>query len=182
VVWKAGGGHLLPWSHVMWCAAQIESFLQPRFPAKSLNAGSLALAALGSRGRAQASLPIPVRKLQVRERFGAAVASYERQAVVQHTVAQGLARRIAALDLPACPHILEIGCGTGLLTREMAGFIDDATWIITDIAQPMLNATKQAVQLSGASRFVLMDGEYPDQALGAHIDFAGGFDLICSSM
>nr|WP_167671032.1 methyltransferase domain-containing protein [Allopusillimonas ginsengisoli] len=182
VVWKAGGGHLLPWDHTLWCAAQIESFLRWRFPAEGSDAGSLAADKPASRGHSQASLGTPVRKMQIRERFGAAAASYEQQAFVQHTVAQELARRIAALDIPARPHILEIGCGTGLLTREMAGFIDEATWVITDIAQPMLNATKQAVHLPGVSHYVLMDGEYPDQALSARIAGAAGFGLICSSM
>ena len=58
-----------------------------------------------------------------RARIGAAFAAardYDRHARVQHQVAQDLAARIAALPLPPQARVLELGCGTGFLTAELA--------------------------------------------------------------
>ncbi len=182
IVWKAGAGHLLPQEDVAWCAAHIDDFVRARF---CLGEG-------GRTGRAQDSaapaaepavLPGAVtQKSRIRDRFAAAAASYEQEAIVQRTAAQQLMQRIAALDFPARPRVLEIGCGTGLLTRKLAGFFDDAVWTITDIAEPMLAAARQSVRLPGECHYQVMDGEYPDPACSGSDGKPPSFDLICSSM
>lgn len=107
----------------------------------------------------------------------ASAQAYEAHAPVQSAVAEALAHRILAwpspAPRPARPSILELGCGTGLLTRALwrGGLHGD--WLITDIAAPMLERCREAVRLPGA-QYVLMDAERP--AVG------GGFDLIASSL
>ncbi len=78
----------------------------------------------------------------VAARFGAAARRYEDHAPVQRITAERLADDIALLPLPRHPRILEIGCGTGLLTRALARRIGPADWTVTDISPGMLAAAQ----------------------------------------
>lgn len=118
-----------------------------------------------------------VRPGGVAARFGAAAAHYDRHAGVQREVAARLAARIARLDLPVRPRILEIGCGTGLLTGMVDAHFPEADWTITDLSPAMLAQARSRLRPGRASRYQVMDGEHPALA-----DGPGRFDLICSSM
>jgi malonyl-CoA O-methyltransferase len=122
----------------------------------------------------------PGRKAAVAAAFGQAAADYESAAGLQHQVARGLAERVAALALPPRPHILEIGCGTGFLTRALDPRLEGAHWLVTDLAPPMVARCRAHLAETAAGparfRFAAMDGERP--ALAA----AAGFDLIVSSL
>ena len=107
--------------------------------------------------------------------FSAAAGSYETSADVQRAVAETLAGKTAALPLAAQPRVLEVGCGTGLLTRALARHLKGAAWTITDIAAPMIAQCERALAHDlPHARFLVMDGAAPALALG--------FDLIVSSM
>ncbi|WMD21136.1 dethiobiotin synthase [Achromobacter seleniivolatilans] len=112
---------------------------------------------------------------QVGARFGAAAGRYEDHAPIQRITAERLASDIAQLPLPPRPRILEIGCGTGLLTQALARQLGAADWTVTDIAPGMLAAAQRGPALPGTARYALLDGEQP-QAL------TGQYDLICSSL
>lgn len=115
------------------------------------------------------------RKARIAARFGAASPNYEAAAVLQKEAALRLARRVQALALPATPRVLEIGCGTGHLTRALAPALGGA-WTVTDIAPAMVEECARCCGTAGiAARFAVMDGEHPDLP-------AGGFDLIVSSL
>lgn len=105
--------------------------------------------------------------------FGSAH-DYAAHAHVQRTVAERLARRIAALDLARAPRILEIGCGTGFLTAAMAAHGIAGDWLVTDIAPPMVERCRLVVGEGGGRRFAVLDGE--NDPLG------GPYDLVCSSL
>ncbi|MBX7197912.1 MAG: methyltransferase domain-containing protein [Rhodospirillaceae bacterium] len=110
--------------------------------------------------------------------FSAAADTYDAGAEFQRMIAEKLASKIKALPLPAQPKLLEVGCGTGVLTRALADQIPatlKASWTITDIAAPMVARCERALgtALPGA-RFMVMDGTAPA--------LAPGFDVICSSM
>ena len=100
---------------------------------------------------------------------------YEAHAPVQHRVALGLARTIAALPLPERPRALEFGCGTGFLTRALLDAQIPANWLLTDLSPAMVERCRNATGDDPDRRFATLDGEYgtPD---------AGPFDLICSSL
>lgn len=111
---------------------------------------------------------------RVRHAFGHA-RDYEGKARVQREVAAKLAMRIAKLDLPASPRVLEIGCGTGFLTSAMreAGICGD--WLITDVAPEMVERCRERMGDAPGMTFEVLDGEY-----GALPE--GEFHLICSSL
>lgn len=113
-----------------------------------------------------------------RERIARAFAGardYDRHARVQREVAQALAARIAALDLPPRPRVLEIGCGTGFLTQALLDSGLQGEWLVTDIAPDMVARCRRRVGEAPGLRFAVLDGE-KDRPGG------GPFDLICSSL
>jgi len=109
-------------------------------------------------------------KERIAAAFSAHAAEYDRVASVQRQAAAHLAARLGAV---APRRILEIGCGTGLLSAHLAVLYPRAELVLTDIAPAML-ARAQA-RLGARASYRLMDGEHPDPALGA-------FDLIASSL
>ncbi len=111
-------------------------------------------------------------KATVAAAFGAAAATYDAAADLQRRVATRLADHIAARPLPGQPRVLEIGCGTGFLSRALTPRLPGAHWVITDIALPMVWECRR--NFSGDAAFLVMDGERPC--------LAGGFDLICTSL
>lgn len=112
------------------------------------------------------------RKSRVAAAFGAAAEGYEAAAGLQREVAEGLAARIAAFGVPPGPRILEIGCGTGFLSRALAGHCPGADWVVTDLSAAMVTACRSALPVP--ARFLVMDGERPA--------VAPGFDLVCASL
>jgi malonyl-CoA O-methyltransferase len=113
------------------------------------------------------------RKDRIGAAFGAAAEGYETHAEVQRTAAHVVADLAALLKAPAGARILEVGCGTGLLTREIRLRWPDADLVITDLAPAMVAQAARDPMLSGT--FLAMDGEEPW--------FAGEyFDLILSSL
>lgn len=112
------------------------------------------------------------RKVQIGAAFGAAAGHYEASASVQRIVAAHLADMAARERLPEDARILEIGCGTGLLTREIRARWPGSTLIATDLSPEMLEA---AGRDRAASQLIAMDGEAP-------VFDGAWFDLILSSL
>jgi malonyl-CoA O-methyltransferase len=99
---------------------------------------------------------------------------YDRNAPVQRQVAEALAERIAALDLPEKPDLLEIGCGTGFLARALRSRQIGGQWLLTDIAPAMLDRCRTALGPDPAISYAVVDGEAPQLP-------AQSFHLIVSS-
>lgn len=112
-------------------------------------------------------------KSRIAARFGAAAPEYEAHSQVQRQAAARLAERVMALALPASPRVLEIGCGTGHLTRALLPTIG-GDWLVSDIAPAMVQTCRNELGDCGA-RFAVMDGEAPALA-------PGRFDLIVASL
>lgn len=112
-------------------------------------------------------------KSRIAAAFERQAAAYDSVAAIQREAARHLARRIVA-RLPAPPRrILEIGCGTGLLSAELAAAYPQATLLLTDISPAMLDRAR--ARLGEKAEYRLMDGEHPE-------GLTGGFDLIASSL
>lgn len=120
-----------------------------------------------------------VRKQRISDAFGAAAAGYDDHAGPQRFAAElvaDLAQRQASAPAPDgadVARILEIGCGTGLLTRQVQARWPAAQLVVTDISPGMLAQAASQGLVGGT--FLTMDGEYPA--------FEGAwFDLILSSL
>lgn len=97
------------------------------------------------------------RKTRIAARFGAAVSRYADASEVQQRAAAELAQRVLALPLPPNPRVLEIGCGTGHLTRRLQSRLS-GTWYVTDISAQMV---RECARHSQPAYYSVMDGEHP---------------------
>ncbi|MEZ5832182.1 MAG: methyltransferase domain-containing protein [Dongiaceae bacterium] len=113
------------------------------------------------------------RKQQIARHFGAAAPTYDRAARIQARIAEELAGEIAAVAQPS--RILEFGCGTGNLTRALAGRFPDAQIVATDLAPPMAALCRRRMQNRPHFACAAMDAEMPAFAPAA-------FDLVCGSL
>ncbi len=112
------------------------------------------------------------RSAEIAARFGAQAAGYEDHAGLQRDVA----RRLAALlpDLKA-PRVLELGCGTGLLSRHLVARYPDGDFVLTDAAPDMIGECRRNLARTRARvTYEVMDAG----AAGGHDDL----DLIVTSM
>lgn len=114
-------------------------------------------------------------KRRIGNAFGAA-SGYDEAAHVQRKTATRLAGNIAALALPERPRILEIGCGTGLLSRALKRQGVEGRRLLTDLAPAMVARCRDWMGQSEGVHYLAMDGE--------ELPFAPDvrFDLICSSL
>jgi len=112
------------------------------------------------------------RSAEIAARFGARAASYEARAGLQ----QGVAQRLASLlpDLEA-PRVLELGCGTGLLSRYLVARYPDGNFTLTDVAPAMIRQCRRNLgELRTRVTYEVMDAS----AAGGH----DRLDLIVTSM
>jgi len=110
------------------------------------------------------------RKTAIRAAFEAAAAEYDAHAHVQDLAAEDLARRIR--DLGTEGRALELGCGTGFLSRRLA---DGARpWLITDLSEAMVSRCRDGLDAPQGVEFRVMDAETPCAE--------GPFQLICGNL
>lgn len=105
-----------------------------------------------------------------------AARDYERHAHVQREIAARLAADIAELSLPVGPSVLELGCGTGFLTRHVVARLPDARLLATDIAPGMLERCRTNLGGQPGVSFALLDADRDTPPEPGH------YDLICSSL
>lgn len=119
--------------------------------------------------------PPMTRKEAIAAAFGEAAVSYDAAGGVQRAVAERLAGRIAALDRPERPRVLEIGCGTGFLSQALRARLPAADWLLTDLSEAMVGRCRATLGAPADTGFLVMDGERPALA-------PASVDLICSSL
>jgi len=101
---------------------------------------------------------------------------YDAHARVQRHAAASLAAQIAARCGGRAPaRILEIGCGTGLLTQAVRAAFPVADYLATDISDGMLARFRQD-RLAAPVRTRQLDAQTPETIGEAR------FDLICGSL
>lgn len=114
-----------------------------------------------------------MRKRRVVRAFSRAASTYDRAAAVQRQVADTLCDFVVAE--PPGKRILEIGCGTGLLSERLLVRLPKREWILTDISPEMLARCRERIGERDEVSYRVMDGERP--TLGE-----GTVDAIVSSL
>ena len=112
------------------------------------------------------------RSAEVAARFGSIASSYEESADLQQRVALRLSCLLP--DVPG-PRVLELGCGTGLLSRLLVTRYVHGDFILTDAAPAMIRQCRRNLDgLDVKVTYEVMDAGRP----GGH----DKFDLIVTSM
>ncbi len=102
-------------------------------------------------------------------RFARAVATYESQAIVQNTAADRLTSLLGEHFHTLAPRILEVGCGTGLLTRRLMARFAPSELILNDLCPDM------GICFTNLPRTHFIPGD------ACTADWQGPFDVIASS-
>lgn len=96
----------------------------------------------------------------VERRFSRAVKSYDREAVVQQDIVDHL-RHLMPRELPS-GDILEVGCGTGLLTRELVEQYPSHSIILNDLSPMMLHTALRYTSSCSEGASNLLEGDAED--------------------
>jgi malonyl-CoA O-methyltransferase len=112
-------------------------------------------------------------KALLARRFGRAAPRYLRHARVQEQAAAGLLRAILRRRLDGSARLLDVGCGTGLLTALLLGAFPGAHAVAVDLSDGMIAEARR--RLSGR-RVTFATGDIESGFP------AGPFDLVASSM
>ena len=111
-------------------------------------------------------------KRLLKTRFAAHLDRYDTQAVVQDGICERLAETIGRICPPDATRCMEIGAGTGFLTRRLAGLFPDAQWYINDL-----------VEASVRYIAAYTDGQRTEYLWGdaETVPYPDGLDLIASA-
>jgi malonyl-ACP O-methyltransferase BioC len=109
-----------------------------------------------------------INKELIQQRFSRAAATYDREAAVQHRVADRLTTLLGQhIGLPP-KRILEIGCCTGLLTRKLTTLYQGATLFANDLVPEF--KTPVTEKTAAARGIVFLEGDIETLALPRDID------------
>ena len=92
----------------------------------------------------------------IRARFSSAAENYDRYAVHQKQIARILSGITAEIS---CSRILELGCGTGILSRLLRDIHPEAHLLLTDSAPGMVSVCRTRVHPSSLVRHSIWDFE-----------------------
>ncbi|RAP26199.1 hypothetical protein C2W64_02031 [Brevibacillus laterosporus] len=121
-------------------------------------------------------------KLHIQQRFNQKASTYDQHAIVQKQMADQLLQSFQSKYLPS--RVLEIGCGTGYLTKKMVTYPRLLThYTALDLADKMLMRTEQAIrdhhdQFTLPASLQLVCADIEDWA---HTVTDSSYDLILSN-
>ena len=112
----------------------------------------------------------------IKRRFGKSAQTYDKYAEIQNSVAQSLNNLIADISPNS---ILEIGCGTGLLSIEIVKKFPSANFTFTDLSTNMLEIAKKKLKV----QFPEKESQFHFEVFNPETDkLEEKYDLILSSM
>lgn len=114
---------------------------------------------------------IMIIKKEVTAGFNRGALTYNGAAKLQEKVAKELSLRLSGIE---ASEILEVGCGTGLLSQYLFQSFPQAEFVLIDIASKMIDVCHQRFNHANKINLLCADGE----ALAINQDF----NLIASSM
>lgn len=116
-----------------------------------------------------------INKNIIETRFKKSINSYNNEAVVQKDMAIALASRLTTLNHASYSRVLEIGCGTGLLTNEILLRFAPNELILNDLVENMKNEISRINYNHEYSKWQFIPGD------AEKLLFPGTFDLIVSA-
>jgi malonyl-CoA O-methyltransferase len=112
----------------------------------------------------------------VRARFGRSLAGYDDEAALQREMARWLVEQIVSVGGVHHDSVFEIGCGTGLLSRALAGSLRIARFAANDLVPECEPRAAGALSCLPGTAFSFFPGDIERIALPP-----GPFDLMTSS-
>lgn len=103
-------------------------------------------------------------KAAVSRNFSAAAGAYDGAAAAQDAIAEGLVRALPQDFTPSS--IVELGCGTGLLTARLLRRYPAATLRGLDLAEGMIDVCRRRLGSVPRARFDVADAEDPRVCVG----------------
>lgn len=88
-----------------------------------------------------------INKTEIKNRFQRSAGSYEEHALVQKLIAGYLGKLIQKYVISDSQRILEIGCGTGIVTRQLRALFPDSLLFINDLVEEMCYKTQSRCSL-----------------------------------
>jgi len=130
-----------------------------------------------------------VNKELIRKRFSKSMETYELQADVQQHIARELAQKAVQYLPSCCDSLLEVGCGTGFLTREVHSRISINRYYLNDL----VDLSGYTAQITGGNNtgvaFIAGDAEtinFPEQLDGvlsaSTLQWLVDFPAFCSKV
>jgi malonyl-CoA O-methyltransferase len=113
----------------------------------------------------------PVNKLAIASNFSMVAQGYDAWATAQAEIARGLVARLPSAFAPRM--MVDLGCGTGLLSSLLVERFPEAELLGLDIAEGMIEVCRRRWEGNARTRFVVADAEEPSQVRPA--------DLVASS-
>lgn len=110
-------------------------------------------------------------KRVIRSRFENAASTYEQEGLIQDRIARRLNEMLPDIPADECHEILEIGCGTGKLTRLLVERFPHARFTLNDLS-PKMKAHIESLPFEQFD-FVAGDAE--------QTEFNGSYDLMVSA-
>lgn len=107
----------------------------------------------------------------IKKHFSQSAQYYDQHAAVHRTIADKL--------ISLCPkaveanNVLEIGCGSGFLTSQLATRFPNARITAIDISEKMIDLAKRRITAANRVTFICTDAE--------HFDYPENYDLVVSS-
>lgn len=118
---------------------------------------------------------------RAKQNFSDAAQDYDDYAVFQRFAASEFAEFIMSHSAPGSEHrpmrILELGCGTGFLTRELSTWVPESQILATDVSPQMVAVAER--KLSGMRNLSFMTLDFNESS---SLKQLGEFDLIVSGM
>jgi malonyl-CoA O-methyltransferase len=112
-----------------------------------------------------------VDKQLVRNRFRKQLHQYSHHASLQLSTAQHLVDALTGLKGGAFPRVLEIGCGSGALTRFVAGSLKMRTFYVNDLVEDCRSAVASVMEDAAATTTQFIAGDIEDDLpLPAELD------------
>lgn len=103
-------------------------------------------------------------KSLIKKRFNKSISTYNANAIIQTKMAQKLVRHLDALSLKNLGNVLELGCGTGLVTQELFQSYEVSFYTANDIVPDYeTNIRHLAKHFGVVANFI--DGDFEEQGL-----------------